>query len=152
MNMNIGIRAAQPGERIELEELQRRASLANERDREHLLADPGLIHLPLSQLQEKRIRVAEIAGRIVGFSAVLPKTAQVFELDGLFVEPDRWRSGIGRALVVDAFQCVTAQGGTSLEVVANDAAEAFYEKLGFERSALVETLFRPAWLMRRHLC
>jgi len=149
--MTISIRTAMAGERAELEELQRRASLANERDRPHLLAHPDVIHLQLSQVLEKRVRVAEVAGRIVGFSAIIPKSPHVFDLDGLFVEPETWRHGIGRALVADAFESAKAQGGTSLEVVANLAAETFYEKMGFEGLSLVETLFGPARLMRRNL-
>jgi GNAT superfamily N-acetyltransferase len=149
--MNIGIRFGLPIERGELEDLQRRASLAVERYRADLLAHPEAIHLPLSQLQKKRVRVAEIAGRIVGFSAVLPKTAQIFDLDGLFVEPDRWRCGIGRALIADALHCARAQGGVTLEVVANPAAEAFYEKLKFEICGHAETQFGPARLMRQSL-
>ena len=44
------IRVAQPEERDELEELQRRASLANENDRPHLEAHPDAIHLPPAQI------------------------------------------------------------------------------------------------------
>jgi GNAT superfamily N-acetyltransferase len=147
--MTIAIRFGLPVERGELEDLQRRASLAVERYRADLLAHPEAIHLPLSQLQEKQIRVAEIAGQIVGFSAVLPKTAQIFDLDGLFVEPHRWRRGIGRALIADALQSVREQGGIALDVVANPAAEAFYEEMKFEVCGYAQTQFGPARLMRR---
>lgn len=149
--MIIRIRAALPGERAELEDLQRRASLAIETYREDLLAHPEAIHLPLSQLLENRVRVAEVAGRIAGFSVVLPKGAQSFDLDGLFVEPTLWHSGIGRELIADAVQCVEAQGGNAIDVVANPAAEIFYEKNGFEKSGRAETQFGPARTMRRVL-
>lgn len=149
--MTIRIRAALPGERNELEDLQRRASLAVEKYREDLLAHPEAIHLPLSQILENRVRAAEAAGRIVGFSVILPKSAQIFDLDGLFVEPTLWRSGVGRKLIADAVQCVEAQGGSALEVVANPTAEIFYEKNGFERFGCAETQFGPAHTMRRVL-
>ena len=149
--MIIRIRAALPGERAELEDLQRRASLAVEKYREDLLAHPEAIHLPLSQLLENRVHVAEVAGRIAGFSVVLPKGAQSFDLDGLFVEPTLWRSGIGRELIADAVQCVEAQGGNTIDVVANPTAEIFYEKNGFEKSGRAETQFGPAHIMRRVL-
>jgi GNAT superfamily N-acetyltransferase len=147
--MSISIRFGLPEERTELENLQRRASLAIERYRADLLAHPEAIHLPLAQVSEKRVRVAEIAGRIVGFSAVIPKAPQIFDLDGLFVEPDRWGSGIGRALITDAVQGVRAQGGIALEVLSNAVAEAFYEKLGFDGMGHVATPFGPGRLMRR---
>ena len=146
--MRIAIRFGLPAERGELEDLQRRASLVAKRYRADLLAHPEAIHLPLSQLAEKRVRVAEIAGRVVGFSAVLPKTAGIFDLDGLFVEPDRWRRGIGRALIADALEQIGAQGGTALEVVANPAAEAFYKEMKFEVCGDAQTQFGPAQIMR----
>lgn len=147
--MNISIRAGLLSERAELEDLQRRASLAIEQYREDLLAHPEAIHIPPSQMLEEGVRVAEIAGQIVGFSAVLPKAAQIFDLDGLFVEPVRWRNGIGRELIADAVQYVKAQGGNTLEVVANPTAEVFYEKNGFEKFGCAETQFGPARTMRR---
>ncbi len=74
-------------ERQALEDLQRRAALAYDIYRPALLANPGVIDLPLSQLEEQRVRVAEERGTVLGFSVVLPRD-EVCELDGLFVEPD----------------------------------------------------------------
>src|SRR3954467_196483 len=88
------IRVAQPEEREELEELQRRASLANPNDRPHLEAHPDAIHLPPAQIANGQVLVAELGGRVTGFAAIVGG-----ELDGLFVEPELWRQGIGRALV-----------------------------------------------------
>jgi len=126
-------------ERETLEDLQRRASMVYDAYRDALRANPGAIHLPLSQLMEQRVRVAERGGRIAGFSVVLPREGEGCELDGLFVEPDWWKSGIGRALMRDAFVLARAQGGRTMHVLANPYAEGFYKKLGFARTGIVQT-------------
>jgi predicted N-acetyltransferase YhbS len=142
------LRLAQPQERQALEDLQRRASLVYEAYRAALLAHPGAIELPLSQLQEGRVRVAEDAGQLLGFTAVLPRDAEVCDLDGLFVEPSHWKRGIGRALVQDAFAQARSQGIKTMEVIANPYAELFYARLGFVRTGTAQTPFGSASQMR----
>src|SRR5206468_7566341 len=101
------IRLAQPEEREDLEALQRRASLANENDRPHLEAHPDAIHLPPAQIANGQVYVAELDGRVAGFAAVVGG-----ELDGLFVEPELWRRGIGAALVEEATLSARRRGLT----------------------------------------
>ena len=48
------------------------------------------------------MRVAEHDGVVVGFAVLLEPSGGACELDGLFVEPERMRSGIGGRLVDDA--------------------------------------------------
>src|SRR6476619_6260837 len=91
------LRLARPEEREQLEELQRRASLELPDYREPLLANPDAIHLPPSQISNGQVMVAEFDGRIAGFAAIVGG-----ELDGLFVEPELWRPGVGAALVDEA--------------------------------------------------
>ncbi len=127
-----------------LEELQRRASLVWESDRAALLAHPEAIHLPSDQIASGNVRVAEAEGRVCGFSAWLLRDDGDFELDGLFVEPDRWRCGIGRALVEDLAAIARASGARNLHVIANPNARAFYEAAGFAPAGATETAFGPA--------
>lgn len=143
----IRIRLARPGEREELEALQWRASLANKEDRPHLEAHPDAIHLPAEQIEAGDVLVAELDGKVVGFSAILVEPDHV-ELDGLFVEPDRWRQGIG-ANLVDAAVHVARRRGLTLMVVANPAALGFYERCGFTVEGGTETRFGPALRMSR---
>lgn len=140
---SIRIRVAQPKEREELEALQWRASLANEEDRPHLEAHPDAIELPAEQVESGQVIVAEIGGRIAGFAAVLGG-----ELDGLFVEPDLWRMGVGKALV-DAAILLARRRGLSLSVTANKAALGFYERCGFTVEGEAQTRFGPALRMSR---
>ena len=98
---DLSLRFGRPAEREQLEQLQRRASLMHVAYRGALLANPDLIALPRWQLEENRVRVAERDGRTLGFAAVLPRDRQTCDLDALFVEPDHWKRGIGRANVGD---------------------------------------------------
>ena len=70
------IRPALPEERLELEELQRRASLALETYREQLEANPDAIDLPAEQIERGDVLVAEMDGRLAGFAAVLTDGGQ----------------------------------------------------------------------------
>ena len=137
------IRRALPEEREALEELQRRASLANESDRPHLEAHPDAIDLPAEQLEQNDVFVAEQAGCLAGFAVLIDG-----ELDGLFVEPQLWGRGIGRALVAEAVQ-EARRKGLSVGVIANPAALGFYQKCGFSIEGEAQTRFGPALRMSR---
>lgn len=138
--MTLSIRTARPDERNALEDVQRRASLMWDEYRPFLLANPEAIALPLAQVQEGWVRVAEEAGRILGFSALVTR-GRGFDLDGLFVEPEHWGRGVGRALVRDA---IARAGGAVLTVLANPRAEGFYLRQGFAVTGREQTLFGPA--------
>jgi len=87
--------------------------------------------------------VAELDGEIAGFAAVVGG-----ELDGLFVEPDLWGRGIGRALA-DAATHEARKRGLALKVIANPRARRFYEQCGFSLEGEVETRFGPALRMTK---
>lgn len=137
------IRQARIEERDALEDLQRRASLANEEHREALLAHPDAIELPAGQIARGEVFVAEEDNRVAGFVALLGG-----EIDGLFVEPELWGRGIGRALVEAAVHEARRQG-LSVTVIANPAARGFYEKCGFAVEGETQTRFGPAISMSR---
>jgi GNAT superfamily N-acetyltransferase len=137
------IRLARPEEREELEELQRRASLELPDYREQLLANPDAMHLPPVQIANGQVLVAELDGRVGGFAAVVGG-----ELDGLFVEPELWRQGVGAALVDEA-ALVARRKGLALTVTANPSAREFYAKCGFSLESEAQTRFGPAFRMSR---
>ena len=144
----LAVRPAKPDERLQLEELQRRASLELEDYRDQLLAHPDEIHLPAEQIDRGEMLVAELDGDILGFAVVLAEEGRA-ELDGLFVEPEQWQKGIGRALVDAAVHHARRRGLTMIAVVANPTARDFYEKCGFAVEGEVETRFGPAIRMSR---
>ena len=142
------LRLARIEELGELEELQRRASLALDEYREALLAHPDAIALPAEQIERGEVVVAELGGRVAGFAVVLDQNGMA-ELDGLFVEPELWRRGIGSALVEDAVHNARSRGVSLMTVVANPGAREFYERCGFTVEATAETRFGPALRMSR---
>lgn len=137
------IRLARPEEREDLEALQRRASLALPEYRAQLEAHPDAIDLPAEQIAHGQVLVADLDGEIVGFAAVVGG-----ELDGLFVEPEHWRRGIGSALV-EAATHDARRRGLSLSVTAGPSARVFYESCGFAVEGEARTRFGPALRMSR---
>jgi GNAT superfamily N-acetyltransferase len=153
--MVVTFRLAHPHERLELEALQLRASIVWDEYRDAILANPDAIELPLQQILDGRVCVAERHGKIVGFSVVLPRDDGDAELDGLFVDPAVWRNGIGLALVREAERRVALDAGgdnaghRTLHVVANPRAEAFYLACGFTfTGAQTQTRFGIARTMK----
>jgi GNAT superfamily N-acetyltransferase len=142
-------RLAVPAERRALEDLQRRASLVWEEDRDALLANPDAIELPLEQITDGRTIVAENVGGLLGFAVVLRRDDGDAELDGLFVDPTQWRHGIGRELLEQAERIAASEGAASLWVTANTRALEFYGACGFVTVGEVATRFRPAPRMRK---
>ena len=145
------IRPAVASEQKALEALQTRASLNNAGDREILLANPDAIELPLGQIAAGWVFVAERQGAIAGFSAVLPRPDGEADLDGLFVEPKIWRSGVGRALVQHCCSYARTQGVSALFVLGNPHAEDFYQACGFETRGTEQTRFGIGLVMRKTL-
>src|SRR5947208_14171900 len=113
----ISIRLAKPAERAALEDLQRRSSMHQPMYRAQLAAHADAIELPASQIRSGLVRVAEEDGVAVGFAVLLEPSVGGCELDGLFVEPERMRTGIGRRLVEDARQIASDRGATRIDVV-----------------------------------
>ena len=142
------LRLARIEELGELEDLQRRASLALDEHRDTLLAHPEAIALPFEQIKRGEVVIAEIDGRIAGFAVVLDRDGAA-ELDGLFVEPGLWRHGIGSALVEEAVHQARSRGLSLMTVVANPGAKEFYERCGFTVEGSAETRFGPALRMSR---
>ena len=147
----VHIRPAVAAERSLLESLQSRASLSNPGDRDALLHHPDAIDVPLEQIESGQVFVAENEGAIVGFAAVVPRADGNAELDALFVEPERWRHGIGRALIGHAVERARASGAEALHVIGNPHAELFYRASGFETTGTFKTRFGRGLLMRRLL-
>jgi GNAT superfamily N-acetyltransferase len=140
---SLTLRLARLDEHDALEDLQRRASLELPDYREQLQAHPDAVHLPFAQIANGQVIVAELAGEVAGFAAVVGG-----ELDGLFVEPDLWGYGIGGALV-DAAVHEARKRGLSLTVIANPRARRFYESCGLSVEGETQTRFGPAFKMSK---
>jgi GNAT superfamily N-acetyltransferase len=151
MRQPFSIRRAIASEREALEALQTRASLSNPGDRAALLANPDAIALPLAQVEAGQVFLAERAGAIIGFAAVLTRADGELELDGLFVDPALWRRGVGSALVDYAADYARKNGAAALHVVGNPHAAGFYAACGFESLGRQKTRFGEGLLLRKML-
>jgi GNAT superfamily N-acetyltransferase len=145
---DVEIRPAQPAERSFLEALQWRASLANAGDRDSLLANPDAIAVPVEQITDGHVLVAQCDGVIVGFAAVLPRPDGNAELDALFVEPTLWKRGVGRLLVEQCADVARRRASRILHVVGNPHAEGFYVACGFSTTGAAETRFGDGLAMQ----
>lgn len=145
----IVIRRADPSDREALVELNRRSALANPSDRAQLMEHPDAIDLPREHLLEHRVLLAMVDGRVQGFATVLPRPDGEAELDALFVEPQAWRRGIGKALV-DGCLAEAARGGAkALHVIGNPHAQAFYDACGFATCGIKDMPFGKGILMKK---
>lgn len=147
----ITLRVAVPADQQALEALQWRASLNNPEDREALLANPDAIELSRQQIEAGGVFVAEIDGFIKGFAAILARHDGNLELDALFVEPENWRQGIGRALVEHCCLAAQVSGASSIHVAGNPHAEGFYVACGFKTFGTEQMRFGIGLLMKRAL-
>jgi GNAT superfamily N-acetyltransferase len=140
-------RAAAASDLPALRDVYRRSSLSNDDDRALLLARPELLDFADAAVREGRTRVAVDDGRVVGFASTVVR-GEAVELEDLFVDPDRRREGIGRALVVDVVAVARGVGRGRVEVDANRHALAFYEQVGFVGLGEVSLEFGTAIRMR----
>ena len=147
----VTVRTAVPADQEALVALQWRASLSNPGDRDVLLAHQDAIELPVEQIKAGGVFVAEVDGAIKGFAAILTRPDGDSELDGLFVEPELWRQGIGRILVEYSCLAGRASGASAIHVVGNTHAEAFYAACGFTTVGTAQTRFGSGLLMKRAL-
>lgn len=149
MTDDLRIRPATAGDLAALGALKLRASLAYGDLVEELRDLPDAREVPAAHLPH--VFLAEAGGAVLGFATVLPKTDEEAELEDIFVDPQGWRSGVGRALMDEAARRTQALGAGALHVIANERARAFYEACGFRQIGTVETLFEPAPTMRLEL-
>lgn len=136
------IRQASRQDHAGLEALLSRASLATGDHIDALLAHPETMLIPVENLDHTI--VAEAEGRLLGFCTLLPAAPQYREVDALFIEPDLWRTGLGKTLLSHAEQGARREGIAALSVVSGRYAEPFYVALGFRPSGTEMTLFGPA--------
>jgi GNAT superfamily N-acetyltransferase len=98
-------------------------------DEQFMQACRGELTLTASIMQSSYLKVAEIGGHLVGVAQVTVK-GQLAELDKLFVEPTRLRSGAGKALFEWATAMARDGGAVTMVIEADPDAVGFYRRLG----------------------
>lgn len=141
------IRLAHPDDRLNLIELQRRASLVYEDTRQQILDDPDIIDLDEEMLANNEVFVAERDGQIIGFATLIAHEGNDAELEGLFVEPQEWRKGIGASLLRHVEREAVAWGASRLHVLANRNALGFYLAVGFVAVGEKKTELGPTGIL-----
>jgi ribosomal protein S18 acetylase RimI-like enzyme len=90
--------------------------------------------------------VAEVEGAVAGFCGHGPSRdegagPEEGEIRALFVHPDHWRGGVGTTLAANALERLRKEGYSEAMLWSfrdNEAANAFYERLGFARDGAQE--------------
>ncbi len=142
------IRDANLDDRGALEDVYRRASMSNDGDRPLFVEHPELLELSDRAIHEGRMRVAIVDGAIAGFASTVVRPGWV-ELEDLFVDPDRMRQGVARALIDDVRATTRVAGRDRVEVDGNRHALAFYTAAGFVAGA--EVALDHGTAIRMHL-
>lgn len=102
------IRQALATDQERLEALQCAASLATGEHHQELLDNPDVFGIAVENIAHTL--VAECDGQVVGFCTVLPRSADVAEVDAVFIDPGAWRQGIGRLLLIEATRRAAGAG------------------------------------------
>jgi GNAT superfamily N-acetyltransferase len=81
--------------------------------------------------------VAERAGQVIGFGQLVPsrdpEAGNTGEVAAIYVDPEHWRSGAGRALLTANIAVARQRGYRALTLwvlESNAAARRFYERMG----------------------
>jgi N-acetylglutamate synthase-like GNAT family acetyltransferase len=96
----------------------------------------GLVRLAFEGMQEQvatgNVWVATRSdGEVAGMVALGPsEQPDTLDLDKLFVEPQRIRTGVGRALLAHAIIEAKRRGAERLTILADPYAAGFYERHG----------------------
>lgn len=147
------IRQARPEEAGAITELVMRSKGYWDYDADFLEACRSDLTVTPAYLEAHPVYVQERAGVVVGMYSLLMVGGEL-TLDLLFVEPAAIGGGVGRRLWEHAVGTARALGHSTLYVVADPNAEAFYRKMGAETIRAVESPVKPGRMlpyMRYHL-
>jgi ribosomal protein S18 acetylase RimI-like enzyme len=126
------IRTAYPGESDALSSLAFASKAYWGYSAEQLEAWSDMLRVAPESVANEPTYVAESDGRIVGV-VQLGTASTPWQIDCLWVHPERTRRGIGTRLIEQAAAYATAHGQSELLVGADPNAEAFYLRLGARR-------------------
>jgi GNAT superfamily N-acetyltransferase len=137
-DIDLVIRPARAGEASTLTELCIRAKAHWGYDAQFMAAATRLLRIPEGQIGAGGVLVAvrgpDAATRPCGVAAIAPlRRPNWFELSHLFVAPESFRLGVGRALFDAAVGLAVGKGATHVSILSDPHAAAFYERLGARR-------------------
>ena len=128
----VGIRPAEPSESRDLTDLALRSKAHWGYSAEFMASCRAELTVTPEDVANDLLSyfVAEEDGRRLGFCALERITSSEFELEALFVEPERTGCGIGKALISHAVRFARERGAQSILIQGDPNAAGFYESSG----------------------
>ena len=128
------IRLARVEEAPALSELCVRSKAAWGYDEAFMALARAVLQVSPEQIAAGDVWVAMADRRVAGMVALGPsEEPDTLDLDKLFVEPQRIRTGVGRALIAHAIDEARRRGATRLTILSDPYAAGFYERNGARR-------------------
>ena len=128
------IRLARVEEAPALSELCVRSKAAWGYDEAFMALARVALEVKPEQVAAGDVWVATADRRVAGMVALGPsEEPDTLDLDKLFVEPQRIRTGVGRALIAHAIDEARRRGATRLTILSDPYAAGFYERNGARR-------------------
>jgi GNAT superfamily N-acetyltransferase len=128
------IRPARKGEAAMLTELCIRSKAHWGYDAAFMAAAVRLLRIGEREIGDGGVLVALMAEVPCGVASIVPlRRPQWCELSHLFVAPERFGRGIGRALFEAAVALAATHGASHISILSDPNAVAFYERLGARR-------------------
>lgn len=139
------VREAKPEEQRELTRLCVRATMHAGYDEAFIDRTMPALTITVPLISANCVQVAENStGEIVGVVAVTPTALQgIAQLYGLYVDPARWKRGIGRTLFGAAVARAKRIRAGALMITAEPSAEGFYKRMGAIRIGEGPFYFSP---------
>ena len=132
LKASVAIRRARPEEAEELTALGMRSKASNGYDDAFMAMCREEMTLSVSKIETAAVWVAQ-SDRIDGFFSLLPPDSERFaELRMFFVEPNRHRRGIGRALWTKMEECAHEVGVRAIGLDSDPFAVSFYKAMGMK--------------------
>jgi GNAT superfamily N-acetyltransferase len=131
---DFAIRPARTGEAAMLTELCIRSKAHWGYDAAFMAAAVRLLRIGEREIGDGGVLVALTAEAPCGVASIVPlRRPQWCELSHLFVAPEHFGRGIGRALFDAAVALAATRGASHISILSDPNAVAFYERLGAQR-------------------
>ena len=143
------VREAKPEEQRELTRLCVRATMQAGYDEAFIDRSMPSLTVALPMITANCVQVAQDgSSEVVGVVWVVPTALQgIAALHGLYVDPPRWKRGIGRVLFGAAVARAKGIKAGALMITAEPSAEGFYKRMGAIRIGEGPFYFSPETIL-----
>ncbi|MGB5411057.1 MAG: GNAT family N-acetyltransferase [Woeseiaceae bacterium] len=130
-----------PGDAESLSQLAMRSKAHWGYSQEFIDACRAELTVSSNDIEYSRIdyQVAEADGAVVGYYALSQESADTFELEAMFVEPELIGTGVGRRLMQHALASLGNRGAARLSIQSDPYAVDFYFAAGARQVGVLES-------------